>query len=53
MQYINKELLEPGMEKILAYQILYDNFFALIVFAEKNEKIIYRKIGESGKNDFF
>lgn len=53
IQYINKELLEPGMEKILEELSCMTNFFALTVFAEKNEKIIYRKIGESGKNHFF
>lgn len=53
IQYINKELLEPNMGKILEELSCMTNFFDLTVFAEKNEKIIYRKIGEDGKNHFF
>ena len=53
IQYINKELLEPNMGKILEELSCMTNFFDLTVFAEKNEKIIYRKIGEDGKKPFF
>lgn len=53
IQCINEELLKPDMGKILEELSCMTNFFDLTVFAEKNQKIIYRKIGPDGKNHFF